>query len=102
MSGWLSNLISDVASRFGIADKASQLVGYLMTTMTSSAGGRAGFIGKIRNMGLGSILGNSSATLTGGQVNSLFGNSIGSIASKIGLPESTVSSAAAMAVPTML
>ncbi len=103
MSSWLSTLISEIASRFGIGDKANALVGYLLSYITSPAvGGLGGFLSKIKSMGLDSILGSSTAQLTGGQVNSLFGNNIGAMASKLGLGESTVNSAVAMAVPALL
>jgi uncharacterized protein YidB (DUF937 family) len=102
--GMLDSVISEVGSRFGIGDKARQLVGYLLSYMTGpGVGGLAGFLGKLKNMGLGSILGNASANLTGNQLNSLFGsNVIGDIASRLGLSQDTVTSAAGMAVPAML
>jgi uncharacterized protein YidB (DUF937 family) len=99
----LDSIISEVGSRFGLGDKAKQLVGYLLSYMTSSGvGGLAGFLGKLKNMGLGSVLGNAGATLSGNQLSELFGGQLGAIASKLGLPESAVSSAAGMAVPAML
>ncbi len=101
--GMMDSVISEVASKFGLGDKAKQLVGYLLSYMTSSSvGGLGGFLGKLKNMGLGSILGNAGATLSSNQLSGLFGGQLGAIASKLGIPESTVSSAAGMAVPAML
>jgi uncharacterized protein YidB (DUF937 family) len=97
-------IISEVANRFGLGgDKAKMLVAWLLSYITGSgAGGLAGFIAKLRNAGLGSILGGKSDSLAGDQVKSLFGSQLGSIAARLGLGESTVTSAIGMALPAIL
>jgi uncharacterized protein YidB (DUF937 family) len=97
-------VISEVASRFGLgADKAKMLVGWLLSYITGSGvGGLTGFITKLRNAGLGSILGSQSDSLLGDQVKSLFGSQLGGIASRLGLGEPAVTSAIGMALPAIL
>jgi uncharacterized protein YidB (DUF937 family) len=97
-------IISEVANRFGLGgDKAKMLVAWLLSYITGSGvGGLAGFLTKIRNAGLGSILGGKSDSLVGDQVKSLFGSQLGGIASRLGLGESTVTSAIGMALPAIL
>jgi uncharacterized protein YidB (DUF937 family) len=98
----LDGVISDLSSRFGLGDKARQLIGYLLSYITRSPGGLAGFIEKLRQAGLGSILGGRGEALTGDQVRGLMGGEVDRIASRLGVSESTTASAIGAALPAVV
>src|SRR5262249_6984220 len=64
--------------------------------------GLSGFLSKLRNVGLGSILGGRTDALADNQVKSLLGNEVGTIASRLGLSESTTTSAIAASLPLLV
>jgi len=100
----LDGIISEVASRIGLGgEKAKQLVACLLSYITGpGVGGLSGFLNKIRNAGLGSILGGRTDALSDNQVKSLFGGEVGNIASRLGLSESATTSAISAALPSLL
>jgi OOP family OmpA-OmpF porin len=101
-------LISDVASRFGLCDKAVALVREVLTLMTGSPGGIGGFIEKFASAGLfreaNAWLGNANAAaLNPAQVEqALGGNAINAIAQKVGIPGAAASAAVGYLVPKLV
>ncbi len=105
------SIISEVASKFGLGDKARGLVSWLLSFITDSKiGGLAGFLGKMKQAGLGGLVGNMMGSggsamqaLTGGQVESVFGGgALSGIASKLGIPESLATSAIGFTLPKVI
>ena len=101
-------LISDVASRFGLGDKAVALVREVLTLMTGSPGGIGGFIEKFASAGLfreaNAWLGNANAAaLNPAQAEqALGGNAINAIAQKVGIPGAAASAAVGYLVPKLV
>lgn len=105
-------IIKEVASRFGLGDKAGPLVQMLVAYMTNKdTGGLAGFINMFKNKGLGDIAsswlgGNASAqAISGTQIENVLGGKGGFLEaalSKTGLSSSVATSALGYLVPAVL
>jgi OOP family OmpA-OmpF porin len=101
-------LIDEVATRFGLGDKAVSLVREVLALMTSSPGGIGGFIDKFKSAGLvreaSAWLGNpNAAALSTPQVEQVLGgNAINAIAQKVGIPASAASAAVGYLMPKLI
>lgn len=106
------SLIKDLASRFGLGDKAPQLLQLLLAYITNpQGGGIAGFLDRFKTAGLGGLaqswLGGGAAPQapSTGQLEQVFGGSGGLlslISSKLGLSGSTATSALAFVLPQLI
>lgn len=103
-------IIEQAAGRFGLGpDQARQLLGALIgLVFDHRCGGAASFMQRLQGQGLGDVakswLGQGARQpITPAQLESALGaGAIGGIASRLGLPESTVSVAAASMLPDAL
>jgi outer membrane protein OmpA-like peptidoglycan-associated protein/uncharacterized protein YidB (DUF937 family) len=105
-------IIREVASRFGLGDKAGPLVQMLLAYITNKdTGGISGFMSKLSAGGLGDIakswLGGSSNSLpvSSSQIESLLGGQDGllnSVTSKLGIGGATASSALGFLLPMVI
>ena len=103
------SIISEVAGKFGLGDKAGPLVGALLSMITSSeGGGLAGFISKFTGAGMGDLVNSwvstgDSQPISENQLSSVLGNdAISGIADKVGIPSSLASSALAFLLPSVI
>ncbi len=103
------SIISEVAEKFGLGDKAGPLVGALLSMITSSeGGGLAGFISKFTGAGMGDLVNSWISTgdshpISENQLNSVLGgDAISGIADKVGIPSSLASSALAFLLPSVI
>jgi OmpA-OmpF porin, OOP family len=103
------SIISEVAGKFGLGDKAGPLVGALLSMITSSEGGGiAGFISKFAGAGMGDLVnswvsGGESQPISENQLSSVLGgDAISGIASKVGIPSSLATSAMAFLLPSVI
>jgi OmpA-OmpF porin, OOP family len=100
--------IEDVAGRFGLGAKAGPLLREVVQLITGSPGGIAGFIDKFKSAGLGSQvaswLGTSDgAALSASQVeNSIGGNVLRGIASRLGVAGSVAGAAIGYLLPKVI
>ncbi len=103
------SIISEVASRFGLGDKAGTLVSALMSLISSEQGGGiTGFIDKFKQAGLGDLV--SSWISTGANepleekhVESVLGaDALNSLAAQSGLSLDKVKPALAFLIPTLI
>lgn len=100
-------IVEQAAGRFGLApEKTRQLLGMLVGLIFNpKRGGPAGFLQAFRSQGLGDVvqswLGSGpKEPISPSLLESVLGaDALGGIASKLGLPQSTVSSAAATMLP---
>ncbi|HJW47289.1 MAG TPA: OmpA family protein [Lysobacter sp.] len=100
-------IIEQAAGRFGLApEKAKQLMGMLVGLIfNSKTGGPAGFLQAFRGQGLGDVVqswlgGGPKQSISPSQLENALGtNVLGGMASKLGLPQSAVSTAAAAMLP---
>jgi outer membrane protein OmpA-like peptidoglycan-associated protein/uncharacterized protein YidB (DUF937 family) len=100
-------IIEEAAGRFGLApDKAKQLLGLLIGLIfNAKGGGSAGFLQAFRSQGMGDMvqswLGSGPRQpISPSQLEGVLGaDALGGIASKLGLPQATVSNAAAAMLP---
>lgn len=105
-------IIKEVASRFGLGDKAGPLVQMLVAYMTNKdTGGLAGFINMFKNKGLGDIAsswlgGNASPqAISSTQIENVLGGKGGFLEaalSKTGLSSGVVTSALGYLLPSVL
>lgn len=105
-------IIREVASRFGLGDKAGPLVQMLLAYITNKdSGGITGFMSKLSSGGLGNVaqswLGGGAAALpvSSAQIESLMGGQGGllsSITSKLGIGGATASSALGFLLPMVI
>jgi uncharacterized protein YidB (DUF937 family)/outer membrane protein OmpA-like peptidoglycan-associated protein len=105
-------IIKEVASRFGLGDKAGPLVQMLVAYMTNKdTGGLAGFINMFKNKGLGDVAsswlgGNASAqAISGAQIENVLGGKGGFLEaalSKTGLSTGVATSALGYLLPSVL
>ncbi len=105
-------IIREVASKFGLGDKAGPLVQMLLAYMTNSqTGGLSGFIDKFKGAGMGSLVsswlggGAGAQPISTSQVEQLFGGSgglLGMLTSKLGLGGSAVSGALSYLLPSII
>lgn len=99
-------LIKEVASKFGLGDKASGILSTLLELMFSkSSGGMSGFIDKLTQGGLGKIASSwigkgDSMAVNSTQIESALGSDvISNLASKFNLPSEPVGMAVAHMLP---
>lgn len=105
-------IIREVASRFGLGDKAAPLVQMLLAFVSNKdTGGLPGFMSKLSSSGLGDVAqswlggGANALPLKNTQVESLFGGQgglLGSITSKLGVDGTTASSALGFLLPAVI
>lgn len=101
-------IINQLASRFGLRDQAPELLRELLKYITSDGvGGISGFLERFRSAGFGNIvsswLGSGSAqTLSSADVETAIGDFFGKTATKLGISNSTVSSALAFLIPEVI
>ena len=105
-------IIREVASRFGLGDKAGPLVQMLLAYITNKdTGGIAGFMSKLSSGGLGDIAkswlggGSSALPVSSSQIESLLGGQgdlLSSITTKLGIGGSTASSALGFLLPMVI
>ena len=103
------SIISEVAGKFGLGDKAGPLLGALLSTITSSEGGGiTGFISKFTGAGMGDLVNSwissgENQPISENQLSSVLGNeTINDIASKVNIPTSLASSAMAFMLPNVV
>ena len=103
------SIISEVAGKFGLGDKAGPLLGALLSTITSSEGGGiTGFISKFTGAGMGDLVNSwissgDNQPISENQLSSVLGNeTINDIANKVNIPSSTASSALAFMLPNVV
>ncbi len=103
------SVISMAAEKFGLGDKAGTLLSALLSMMTNQeTGGFAGFLNSFSKAGLGDVASSwvssgANGELSGEQVESALGSdTIGSIASQVGIPAGTATSALAWMVPQVV
>lgn len=100
-------IVEQAAGRFGLApEKAKQLLGMLVGLIfNQNRGGPAGFVQAFRSQGLGDVVqswigGGVKQPISPSLLESVLGaDALGGIASRLGLPQSTVSTAAAAMLP---
>jgi uncharacterized protein YidB (DUF937 family)/outer membrane protein OmpA-like peptidoglycan-associated protein len=105
-------IIREVASKFGLGDKAGPLVQMLLAYMTNSqTGGLTGFIDKFKSAGMGSLVsswlggGANAQAISTSQVEQLFGGSgglLGMLTSKLGIGGSAASGALSFLLPSII
>jgi outer membrane protein OmpA-like peptidoglycan-associated protein/uncharacterized protein YidB (DUF937 family) len=105
-------IIREVASKFGLGDKAGPLLQMLLGYMTNKdTGGLSGFMGMFDKAGLGGIAkswlggGSSAQAISTSQVEQLFGGSGGllsTITSKLGIGGSAASGALSFLLPAVI
>ncbi len=103
------SIITEVAGKFGLGDKAGPLVGALLSMITSSeGGGLAGFISKFTGAGMSDLVNSwvstgDSQPISENQLSSVLGgDAISGIADKVGIPSSLASSALAFLLPSVI
>jgi outer membrane protein OmpA-like peptidoglycan-associated protein/uncharacterized protein YidB (DUF937 family) len=103
-------LVREVADRFGLGDKAGDLLAELLAIIFDPrSGGIAGFAAKLRERGLGAIFdsrsddGAASATIEPRQVDDVLGaDAVFVIAQRLGIARGTLLSAAAALLPKLI
>ncbi len=105
-------IIKEVASKFGLGDKAMPLIQMLLAYMSNSqTGGLSGFMDKFKNAGLGSLAqswlggGTNAQPISTQQVDSLFGGQgglLGMITSKLGIGGEAASGALSFILPAII
>jgi OmpA-OmpF porin, OOP family len=106
----LDSIISMAAEKFGLGDKAKGMITMLIGMMfDKQQGGFAGFMSKFKDAGMGDIFsswlggGDGAKEIQPDQIARVFGNdAISGIATKLGLPNSAVTNAAAGLLPSMV
>ncbi len=103
------SIISGVAEKFGLGDKAGTLLSALLALMTNQkTGGFGGFLDKFKGAGLGDavtswIAGGDNASITGDQLTSALGSdTINDIASQAGIPADKATSALGFMLPQVV
>lgn len=105
-------LIRDMADRFGLGDKAKDLVAMVLAYITDPAnGGLSGLLDRFRSAGLGGLADSwlstteESRTPTNDEVSSVFGASGGllsTLSDKLQLPKDAVTSAVGALLPALV
>jgi outer membrane protein OmpA-like peptidoglycan-associated protein/uncharacterized protein YidB (DUF937 family) len=105
-------IIREVASRFGLGDKAGPLVQMLLSYITNKeTGGLAGFMTKLNSNGLGDVAkswlggGANAAPVSATQIETLMGEQGGllnNVISKLGIGGSTAASALGYLLPLVI
>lgn len=105
-------IIREVASRFGLGDKAGPLVQMLLAYITNKdTGGLAGFMSKLSSIGMGDVSkswlggGANALPVSASQIESLLGEQGGllnNVTSKLGIGGSTAASALGFLLPFVI
>jgi outer membrane protein OmpA-like peptidoglycan-associated protein/uncharacterized protein YidB (DUF937 family) len=105
-------IIREVASRFGLGDKAGPLVQMLLSYITNKdTGGLAGFMSKLNSNGLGDVAkswlggGTNAVPVSASQIETLMGEQGGllnNVISKLGIGGSTAASALGYLLPLVI
>jgi outer membrane protein OmpA-like peptidoglycan-associated protein/uncharacterized protein YidB (DUF937 family) len=102
-------LVNEVESRFGLsASKSTSLLGSLLSLIQEQSGGLGGFLEKFRRAGLSDIVsswlsGSSATAISSDSLQSVLGSqTLSNIASRVGLPVSTASTALGFMIPKMV
>lgn len=102
-------LVRDIARRFGLGDKADDLLGALLSvTFDERSGGIAGLLEKFRQQGLGDLFGSwlgndQPAPIEPQQLdNALGANTISGIADRLGIERGTALAAASAMLPKLI
>ena len=105
-------IIREVASRFGLGDKAGPLVQMLLAYITNKdTGGLAGFMSKLSSSGMGDVSkswlggGANALPVSASQIESLLGEQGGllnNVTSKLGIGGSTAASALGFLLPFLI
>jgi OmpA-OmpF porin, OOP family len=103
----LDSIISMAAEKFGLGDKAKGMITMLIGMMfDKQQGGFSGFMNKFKDAGMGDTFsswlggGDGAKEIQPDQIARVFGSdAIGNMASKLGLPNSAVTNAAAGLLP---
>jgi OmpA-OmpF porin, OOP family len=103
----LDSIISMAAEKFGLGDKAKGMITMLIGMMfDKQQGGFSGFMQKFKDAGMGDIFsswvggGSGAKEIQPDQIASVFGgDAISGMASKLGLPNSAITNAAAGLLP---
>jgi OmpA-OmpF porin, OOP family len=103
------SLISEVAQKFGLGNKAEGLLAGLLSLITSTdSGGLTGFISKFTGAGLGNVVNSwinrgENTALTNDQLSSVLGNdTIRNLADKAGIASATATPALAYMLPKVV
>ena len=103
------SLITEVAGKFGLGDKAGGLLAGLLSLLTSSdSGGLTGFISKFTGAGLGDVVSSwisrgENTTLTTDQLSRVLGtDAISNIAEKAGVSTAAAAPALAYMLPKVV
>jgi outer membrane protein OmpA-like peptidoglycan-associated protein/uncharacterized protein YidB (DUF937 family) len=103
------SLISEVAQKFGLGDKAGGLLAALLSLITNSdSGGLSGFISKFTGAGLGNLVNSwisrgENTAITNDQLSSVLGNDvIRSLAEKAGISPAAATPALAYMLPKVV
>jgi outer membrane protein OmpA-like peptidoglycan-associated protein/uncharacterized protein YidB (DUF937 family) len=103
------SLISEVAQKFGLGDKASGLLAALLSLITNSdSGGLSGFISKFTGAGLGNLVNSwisrgENTAITNDQLSSVLGNDvIRNLAEKAGISPAAATPALAYMLPKVV
>ncbi|NOT64038.1 MAG: DUF937 domain-containing protein, partial [Acidobacteria bacterium] len=100
------SIISEVASKFGLGDKAGPLVSALFSYIQGE--GIGGFLDKFKTAGLGNLVSSWISTganepMTESQVDKVLGGDVlGSLASKAGISSGIAKSAIAFMLPSLI
>jgi outer membrane protein OmpA-like peptidoglycan-associated protein/uncharacterized protein YidB (DUF937 family) len=101
-------LIDDVASRFGLGSNARPLIREILAIITGSPGGVSGFLNTLKSAGLSSEVASwmgqaNAAPAPTDQLERALGSSVlSSVASRLGLAPTLVSSAVGYALPKVI
>jgi outer membrane protein OmpA-like peptidoglycan-associated protein/uncharacterized protein YidB (DUF937 family) len=102
-------LVNEVESRFGLsAGKATSLLSSLLGLIQEQSGGLGGFLEKFRRAGLSDTVsswlsGSSSNALSADSLQTVLGSqTLSNIASRVGLPVSTASTALGFMIPKLI
>jgi outer membrane protein OmpA-like peptidoglycan-associated protein/uncharacterized protein YidB (DUF937 family) len=103
------SIISAAGSKFGLGDKSGTLLSALLSMITNEkSGGISGFLDMFSKAGLGDVASSwissgANADLSDEQVESALGaDTIGSIASQVGIPSATATSALGYMIPNVV
>jgi len=107
--GAMDLLVNEVESRFGLsAGKSTSLLTSLLSLIQEQSGGLGGFLEKFRRAGLSDIVsswlsGSSSNALSADSLQSVLGSqTLSNIASRVGLPVPTASTALGFMIPKLV
>ena len=107
--GAMDLLVNEVESRFGLSGgKATSLLASILGLIQEQSGGLGGFLEKFRRAGLSDTVsswlsGSSSSALSADSLQSVLGSqTLSNVASRVGLPVSTASTALGFMIPKLV